>query len=152
MGTCSNEYPQSMFWAESWKISEFLSETFKFFVVKFSIYLNSFIMNLSSAELSQREVKVKASLYLQQRFFFFFFFFFFKVFWENKDRYFIYRWFIWNVEHSYVLSRIFSEILFLNVDICCCNWHFKDNIRQNITYHSRWQIFHASSNLVGKRN
>ena len=27
----SNEYPQSMFWAEIWKISEFLSENFRFF-------------------------------------------------------------------------------------------------------------------------
>ena len=27
----SNEYPQSMFWAEIWKISEFLSEIFLFF-------------------------------------------------------------------------------------------------------------------------
>ena len=39
----SNKYPQSMFWAEIWKISEFLSENFHFFfflVVKFSIYLN----------------------------------------------------------------------------------------------------------------
>ena len=37
----SNEYPQSMFWAEIWKISEFLSENFHFFlVVKFSLYLN----------------------------------------------------------------------------------------------------------------
>ena len=27
----SNEYPQSMFWAEIWKISEFLSENFHFF-------------------------------------------------------------------------------------------------------------------------
>ena len=27
----SNEYPQSMFWAEIWKISEFLSENFLFF-------------------------------------------------------------------------------------------------------------------------
>ena len=36
-----NEYPQSIFWAEIWKISEFLSETFQFcLVVKFSIYLN----------------------------------------------------------------------------------------------------------------
>ena len=26
----SNEYPQSMFWAEMWKISEFLSENFQF--------------------------------------------------------------------------------------------------------------------------
>ena len=36
----SNEYPQSMFWAEIWKISEFLPENFHFLVVKFSIYLN----------------------------------------------------------------------------------------------------------------
>ena len=37
----SNEYPQSMFWAEIWKISEFiLSEYFQFLEVKFSIYLN----------------------------------------------------------------------------------------------------------------
>ena len=26
----SNEYPQPMFWAEIWKISEFLSENFEF--------------------------------------------------------------------------------------------------------------------------
>ena len=37
----SNEYPQSMFWAEIWKISEFfLSENCQFLEVKFSIYLN----------------------------------------------------------------------------------------------------------------
>ena len=38
-GGGSNEYSQSMFWAEIWKISEFLSENFQFLVVKFSIYL-----------------------------------------------------------------------------------------------------------------
>ena len=36
----SNEYPQSMFWTEIWKISEFLCENFHFLVVKFSVYLN----------------------------------------------------------------------------------------------------------------
>ena len=36
----SNEYPQSMFWAEIWKISVFFSEHFYFLVVKFSLYLN----------------------------------------------------------------------------------------------------------------
>ena len=43
----SNEYPQSMFWAEIWKISEFLSENFHFFLVKYSVHLNSpvFVMN-----------------------------------------------------------------------------------------------------------
>ena len=35
----SKEYPQCMFWAEIWKISEFLSENFQFLVVKFTIYL-----------------------------------------------------------------------------------------------------------------
>ena len=42
----SNEYPQSLFWAEIWKISEFLSENFQFLVVKFSVYLNrhAFVM------------------------------------------------------------------------------------------------------------
>ena len=36
----SNEYPQSMFWAEIWKISGFLSEKFHFWELKFSVYLN----------------------------------------------------------------------------------------------------------------
>ena len=39
----SNEHPQYMFWAEIWKISEFLSENFQFSVVKFSIYLNKLV-------------------------------------------------------------------------------------------------------------
>ena len=44
----SNEYPQSMFWAEIWKISEFFYlKKCHFWVVKFSIYLNRrvFVMN-----------------------------------------------------------------------------------------------------------
>ena len=36
----SNEYPQSMFRAEIWKISEFFIWKFSVFEVKFSIYLN----------------------------------------------------------------------------------------------------------------
>ena len=43
----SNEYPQSMFWAEIRKISEFfLSEKFQFLEVKFPLYLNrhAFVM------------------------------------------------------------------------------------------------------------
>ena len=45
----SNEYPQSMFRAELWKILEFLSEKFQFSKVKFSIYLNRrvFVMPIS---------------------------------------------------------------------------------------------------------
>ena len=37
----SNEYPQSMFWAEIWKISDFFYlKFFSFLEMKFSIYLN----------------------------------------------------------------------------------------------------------------
>ena len=43
----SNEYPQSMFKAEIWKISEFLSENIQFFEVKFSIYLNRRVFVMS---------------------------------------------------------------------------------------------------------
>ena len=44
----SNEYPQSMFWVEIWKISEFLSENFQVLVVKFLVYLNRhvFVMHM----------------------------------------------------------------------------------------------------------
>ena len=46
----SNEYPQSMFWAEIWKISQFLSEKKKnhFLVVKFSVYLNTGVFVMDS--------------------------------------------------------------------------------------------------------
>ena len=43
----SNEYPQSMFWAEIWKISKFLSENFQFLEMKFSIYLNRRVFVMS---------------------------------------------------------------------------------------------------------
>ena len=43
----SNEYPQSMFSAEIWKISEFLSENFQFLEVKFSVYLNRHVFVMS---------------------------------------------------------------------------------------------------------
>ena len=36
-----------MFWAEIWKISEFLSENFQFLEVKFSIYLNRHVFVMS---------------------------------------------------------------------------------------------------------
>ena len=36
----SNEYLQSLFWAEIWNYQIFLSENFHFLEVKFSIYLN----------------------------------------------------------------------------------------------------------------
>ena len=51
----SNEYPQSMFWAEIKKKKkkkkkkkiEFLSENFQFLVLKFSVYLNRIIFVMS---------------------------------------------------------------------------------------------------------
>ena len=36
----SNQYPQSMFWAEIWKILGFFIRTLSFFGCKFSVYLN----------------------------------------------------------------------------------------------------------------
>ena len=36
----SNEYPQSMFWADIWKYQSFLSENFQFLEKKFSRYLH----------------------------------------------------------------------------------------------------------------
>ena len=46
----SNEYPQTMSWAEIRKISEFLSENIQFLMVKLSVYLNRrvFVMYLCS--------------------------------------------------------------------------------------------------------
>ena len=44
----SNEHPWSIFWAEIWKISEFLSENFQFLVVKFSVYLNRHVFVMVS--------------------------------------------------------------------------------------------------------
>ena len=45
----SNEYPQSMFWAEIWKYQNFYLKISLLLVVKFSIYLNRhvFVMNYS---------------------------------------------------------------------------------------------------------
>ena len=44
----SNKYPQSMFWAEIWKLPECFIWKFSFLVVKFSIHLNMcvFVMRL----------------------------------------------------------------------------------------------------------
>ena len=43
----SSEYPQSMFWAEIWKISDFFFLKTQFLVVKFSIYLNRRVFLIS---------------------------------------------------------------------------------------------------------
>ena len=54
----SNEYPQSLFWAEIWKISEFLSENFQFFGGEFPIYLNwrVFIMFMGTISYSVKRM------------------------------------------------------------------------------------------------
>ena len=84
---CSNEYPQSMFWAELWKISEILSEKFQFLVVKFSIYLNrrvfvmrkyvnqslrkSQIQNIRLTSTVSEDIQfLKGSIFLKNRHFF----------------------------------------------------------------------------------
>ena len=55
----SNEYLQSMFWAEMWKLSEFSfwSENVQFLEVKFSIYLNRrvFVMRGTALERSVKK-------------------------------------------------------------------------------------------------
>ena len=52
----SNEYPQSMFCAEVWKISEFfLSENFQFLEIKFSIYLNRHVFVMKSLIMISRK-------------------------------------------------------------------------------------------------
>ena len=52
----SNEYPQSNFWAEIWKLSEFLTENFQFLEAKFSIYSNRrvFVMGIAITSLGRR--------------------------------------------------------------------------------------------------
>ena len=45
----SNEYPQCMFWAETWKYQIFFfSEIFHFLMVKFSVYLNRHVFVMDS--------------------------------------------------------------------------------------------------------
>ena len=59
----SNEYPQSMFWAQIWKtkLPEFLSEHFHFLVVQFTIYLNMrvFVMNNTMNRTKHKKKKKK---------------------------------------------------------------------------------------------
>ena len=60
--------PQFMFWAEIWKISEFLSENFQFLVVKFSIYLNGsvFVMNSGLFEWQNSEKNINKTTTTQR--------------------------------------------------------------------------------------
>ena len=55
----SNENLQSMFWAEIWKISEFLSENFHFLVVKISVYLNGHVFVVVSGQRRPRSDRAK---------------------------------------------------------------------------------------------
>ena len=53
----SNEYPQTMFWAEIWKYQSFLSENFHFLVIKFSVYLNRHVFVMGWDFLQERRNK-----------------------------------------------------------------------------------------------
>ena len=56
----SNEYPESMFWAELWKTSEFFYLIFfQFWEVKFSIYLNRRVFLMGHLEAWNRRKKYK---------------------------------------------------------------------------------------------
>ena len=44
----SDEYPQSMFWAEIWNCQNFYLKNFIFLVVKFSVYLNRHVSVMKS--------------------------------------------------------------------------------------------------------
>ena len=63
-GGGSNEYPQSMFCVEMWKISEFLSENFHFLVVDFLVYLNRLVIVMDTVEHS-RNVRKRAYAFAQ---------------------------------------------------------------------------------------
>ena len=60
----SNEYPQSMFWAEIWKRSVFLSESFQFLDVKFFIYLNRRVFVMVWVSTPGKGLKSVAILYV----------------------------------------------------------------------------------------
>ena len=78
----SNEYPQSMFWAEIWKkILEFLSDNFQFLVVKFSVHLNRcvFVMVWNVTKIiseHNNRCTVKKFIFACSFIYVFFFFFF----------------------------------------------------------------------------
>ena len=67
----SNEYPQSMFWAEIWKISAFFSENFHFLVVKFSVYLNRRVFLMENGYIFRVVNAVKLANLSSEKFFFY---------------------------------------------------------------------------------
>ena len=106
----SNEYSQSMFLAEIWKISEFFIWKFSFFlVVKFSVYLNSLVFVML--------------LLISSSF-------------EASDHEFIYFIYSYNVLTLSTLSTIFSrrqiEIFFLYSRDISCKLSFPGKLKKNI--------------------
>ena len=61
----SNEYPQSVFWAEIWKnIRVFLSKNFQLLEVKFSIYLNRRVFVMLWKNVKKKHVAIQSYLEL----------------------------------------------------------------------------------------
>ena len=95
----SNEYPQSMFWAEIWKISDFFIWKFHFLVAKFSIYLNRRVFVMTHHKPSDKTIEYNDFSYSKEKnilfrckpstnksvFFFVFFFFFYPDSWKAKS-------------------------------------------------------------------
>ena len=71
----SNEYTQSTFWAEIWKISGFCLNIFEFLEVKSSIYLNRHVFVMSTTNYILRRDCACAGVAPKRNMFFFFFFF-----------------------------------------------------------------------------
>ena len=65
----SNEYSQSMFWAEIWKISDFFIWKFHFWVAKFSIYLNRHVFVMLHFEESHSNQNSELISYMCSLFF-----------------------------------------------------------------------------------
>ena len=55
----SNEYPQSMFWAEIWKLTEFVIWKFSFLVEKISVYLNRRVFIMKTHTHKQRRTAIE---------------------------------------------------------------------------------------------
>ena len=56
-GVGSNEYPQSIFWAEIWKIAELFIWKFSFFGGKISVYLNRHVFVMTSDMCTLQKLK-----------------------------------------------------------------------------------------------
>ena len=64
----SNEYPQSMFWAEIWKISEFcIWKLSGFLVVKLSIYLNRHVFVMQRSQFGEVVCSIPAPFHKEHK-------------------------------------------------------------------------------------